>query len=104
MVKSRKEYQVIAKEIESGKWDKVLAQLDETKLIAVCRNLIKIPSCLGQEEAIADYVAGELRGIGARINEVPISSEDSARRRNVMGTLKGDGTGKSLLTCAGYRW
>ena len=88
------------KEVEKGKWDKVLSQIDEAKLITICRNLIKIPSYLGQEEAVADYVAGELRDIGARITEIPVSSEDSARRRSVLGTLRGDGTGKSLFCTA----
>ena len=88
------------KEVEKGKWDKVLALLDETKLITICRNLVKIPGYLGQEEAVSDYVAGEMRNIGVALMETPISGEDSPRRRSVHGILRGDGTGKSLFCTA----
>lgn len=88
------------KEVERGKWDEVLSKMDEFKLITICRNLVKIPSYLGQEEAKADYVANELRNFGVEVIEMSLPTGDAAGRRNVLGILRGNGTGKSLLTGA----
>jgi acetylornithine deacetylase len=88
------------KEIEKGKWDKILSQMDVPKLITYERNLVKIPSYLGEEEAKADYVAKELERIGAEVYEMPLPTEDPPRRRSVIGILRGDGTGRTLLTGA----
>ena len=89
-----------SKEVEKGKWNEVLSQVDELKLITICRNLVKIPSYLGQEEAKADYVANELRNFGVEVVEMPLPGGDPPERRNVLGILRGNGTGKSLLTGA----
>lgn len=80
--------------------DEVLSKMDRSKLITILRNLIKIPSYLGQEEAKADYVAHELERLGLEVIEMPLSTADAWRRRNVLGILKGDGGGKSLMICA----
>ena len=91
---------MVKKEVERGKWDEVLSQIDELKLVTICRNLVKIPSYLGQEEAKADYVANELRNFGVEVVEMPVPGADPPERRNVIGRIRGDGTGRSLLTGA----
>lgn len=88
------------KEIEKGKWDKILSQIDVAKLINYERNLVKIPGYLGEEEAKADYVSKELERIGAEVYEMPLPTDDPPRRRSVIGIIRGDGTGRSLLTGA----
>ena len=89
---------MVRREIEKVKWDKILSQIDVVKLITYERNLVKIPGYLGEEEAKADYVAKELERIGAEVIEIPLPTEDSPRRRSVLGILRGDGTGRNLLT------
>ena len=32
---------MVRKEVERGKWDEVLSQIDELKLVTICRNLVK---------------------------------------------------------------
>lgn len=91
---------VVKREIEKGKWDKALSQIDELKLVSICRSLVKIPSELGKEAAKADYVAHELRNMGVEVFEMPVPGIDPPERRNVIGIIRGDGTGRSLLTGA----
>jgi len=78
--------------------DKVFHTIDEFKMISVLRNLIRIPSYTGEERLKADYVAKYLDRIGLEVLETYI--DYSTGRRNVLGTLRGDGTGKSLMLCA----
>jgi len=80
--------------------DQIIAKLDESKLISILRNLIKIPSYLGEEEAKGDYVVSELERLGLEIVEMPLPTGDSLKRRNVLGILRGAGKGKNLMVCA----
>lgn len=75
-------------------------RLDQDYLIAQTQAMVRIdsvnsdlePSAVGEGE-MADYVADALTQIGIE----PIVYEVEAGRNNVVGILKGSGTGKSLL-------
>ncbi len=70
---------------------KVLAQIKEADLIALSRDLIKIPSPTGEEKAVSDFAAGYLRQIGLEVQQ-PAGAPD---RPNVMAKWKGVGGGAS---------
>lgn len=80
--------------------DEVIAKLDTGKVISLLRSLIKIPSYIGEEEAKADFVARELERMGLEIIEMVLPTTDSHRRRNVLGVLRGNETGRNLMVCA----
>jgi len=79
-------------------YEKVIGFIDEFKTISILRNLIRIPSFTGEEKAKADYVAKEMERVGLEVLETYIDFENG--RRNVLGIIRGDGTGKSLMLCA----
>ncbi|MCL5068543.1 MAG: M20/M25/M40 family metallo-hydrolase, partial [Thaumarchaeota archaeon] len=76
--------------------DEVLSKIDEFKLITRCRNLIQIPSYPGEEKEKGEYVAKEMERMGLEVTEV-LAAKD---RSNIIGVLRGNGTGRSLMLCA----
>jgi len=86
--------------MEKEEIDEVLSKISKPKVISYLRNLVKIPSYLGREAEKADYVAHELERLGLEVIEMPLSTIDPRGRRNVLGILRGNGTGKSLMICA----
>lgn len=84
--------------------DKAIGKLDEFKIVSILRNLIQIPSYTGQESKKADYIVKEMERRGLEIIETYIDYEHG--RRNIMGILRGNGTGKTLMLCAHHdtRW
>ena len=56
-------------------------------------NTFGIPSDLGAEAAMADLFEAKLRELGLEIG----THEVIAGRRNIWGTLKGNGTGPTIL-------
>lgn len=80
------------------KYEKIVGTIDEFKTVSILRNLIRIPSYTGEEKAKADYVAKEMERIGLEVIETYIDFANG--RRNVLGIIRGDGTGKSLMLCA----
>jgi acetylornithine deacetylase/succinyl-diaminopimelate desuccinylase-like protein len=79
-------------------YEKVGGMVDEFKTVSILRNLIRIPSYTGEEKAKADYVAKEMERTGLEVIETYIDFENG--RRNVLGIIRGDGTGQSLMLCA----
>lgn len=79
----------------SGKAREVLGFVDEFKLLAYLRNLVKIPSYLGQEGQKADYVQRELQRLGVEVVETILGP--GLDRRNVLGIVRGTGGGKNIL-------
>ena len=79
-------------------YEKVARIVDEFKTVSILRNLIRIPSYTGEEKAKADYVAKEMERTGLEVIETYIDFENG--RRNVLGIIRGDGTGQSLMLCA----
>ena len=76
--------------------DNVLAKIDGFKLLTLCRNLIKLPSYPGQEKEKGEYVTREMERMGLEVTEVSAARD----RSNIIGVLRGDETGKSLMLCA----
>jgi acetylornithine deacetylase/succinyl-diaminopimelate desuccinylase-like protein len=81
----------------SEKIDKAFSKIDEFKVISTLRNLIKIPSYTGEESEKGDYLVRELERRGLEVVELWV---ERPGRRNVVGILRGDGTGKSLMLSA----
>ena len=89
--------------------DAVVQHRDE--LVTFTQRLIQIESITGNEGAIQDYIAGELRLMGLTVDVwipdlkelathpayQPVEGLDFANRPNVIGTWKGAGGGRSLL-------
>jgi acetylornithine deacetylase len=80
--------------------EKVLGKIDFPKTLSILRSLVKIPSYLGQEGEKADYVSMQMERLGLEVYEMPLTTGDPWRRRNVIGTLRGKGGGRDLMVCA----
>ena len=77
----------------------VLAHIDAQEPVALTQQLIAIPSPLWGEGAVADWI-GEWcaeRGFDVDIQTVPLP--DGASTKNAIATLKGEGSGPSLMLC-----
>jgi len=69
----------------------IAAEIDADETIRTLRALVQIPGTTGQERDVAEYVAGRLRGLGARVTV--------DEHWNVLGDLgPRDGPGVLLLT------
>lgn len=73
--------------------ERILLSLNQDELAALTAGLIDIPSPVGRESAVAEYLYERLSaaGLKARLQEV------EPGRLNVIGRLQGKGTGPSLL-------
>jgi acetylornithine deacetylase/succinyl-diaminopimelate desuccinylase family protein len=75
--------------------EKLLAHLDDAYTLRVLREMIHIPSVVGQERELAEYLQGELEALGLECE----MQEVEPGRPNVYGRLEGDGPGKRLNFC-----
>lgn len=75
--------------------EKVLEQLDKTRLIEIAKRLADIVSLTGEEKDLADYLGGEFERLGMEVRY----QEVEEGRPNVLGTLKGSGGGPVLMFC-----
>lgn len=73
-------------------------QPDDDELIALLRDLVRIPSFNppGEEGALAEHVGAWLSEAGLEAQLQPVAG----RRANVVARLRGDGTRPGLLLCA----
>src|SRR5947208_2610340 len=71
----------------------VLSHIDESALVAMCCDIVNIPSATGHELAVAEYMRGQMQQLGLEITWQPI--EDG--RANVIGRLQGEGNGECLM-------
>ena len=71
----------------------ILSHIDESALVAMCCDIVNIPSATGHELAVAEYMRGQMEQLGLEITWQPI--EDG--RANVIGRLQGEGNGKCLM-------
>src|SRR5437660_868336 len=71
----------------------ILSHIDESALVAMCCDIVTIPSATGHELAVAEYMRGQMEQLGLEITWQPI--EDG--RANVIGRLQGEGNGKCLM-------
>src|SRR3990167_9559032 len=75
--------------------DDALAQVDEKALRDLTADLINIPSPMGGERAVAEYLADRFRTVGLRTWLQEVEPE----RFNVYGVLEGTGGGPTLMYC-----
>ena len=82
--------------IDTGR---VLAAVDEQRLLALERKSIQIPSTTFQEGEIADFYANYLSEIGLEVEmmEVVHPHDASLKSRQPIGRLKGTGGGPTLM-------
>jgi acetylornithine deacetylase len=71
----------------------VLSFVDEKGVAALARDMIDIPSPVGGERAVAEYLAGRFKAVGLRTE----LQEVEPNRFNVFGRLEGTGGGPTLL-------
>jgi succinyl-diaminopimelate desuccinylase len=72
--------------------DVLLAHLDEAYTLNLLKQLIAIPSVIGQEQTVAEFIEAELRSLGLETTLQMVE----AGRPNVLARLPGDGPGKRL--------
>ncbi len=77
----------------------ILEHLQDAEPIELTQNLIRIPSFLWNESEVGHWIAGWMteRGFDVDLQEVPL--RDGRVTHQAIGTLKGDGTGPSLMLC-----
>jgi acetylornithine deacetylase len=77
----------------------VLAGFDPQEPVALTQQLIRIPSYLWQETAVGQWIGDWMgaRGFSVDIQEVPL--RNGGVTHQAIGTLKGDGSGPSLMLC-----
>jgi acetylornithine deacetylase/succinyl-diaminopimelate desuccinylase-like protein len=70
-----------------------VSAVDERRLVEWARNAVSIPSFTGEEQAMAEWISRELRGLGLSVQLQQV--EDG--RANVLATRAGTGGGKTLM-------
>ena len=76
------------------KEEKVLSCIDDDEVVELCSDLARIPSFSGEEGPCARFLAGRLRELG--FEEVSLQEVEPGRP-NVIGVLRGDGSGPSFM-------
>jgi acetylornithine deacetylase/succinyl-diaminopimelate desuccinylase-like protein len=67
--------------------------VDERRLVGWATDAVSIPSFTGEEQAMADWIAGELRALGCSVQLQQVEEG----RANVLATRAGTGGGKTLM-------
>jgi acetylornithine deacetylase len=67
--------------------------IDESRLVGWARDAVSIPSFTGEEQAMADWIAEELRGLGLAVQVQQVEEG----RANVLATRAGTGGGPTLM-------
>src|ERR1051326_214294 len=71
----------------------VLEQVERGRIVELARNLAEIVSITGEEKSVAEYLGSEFSKLGLQVDYQEV--EDG--RPNVIGTLKGTGSGATLM-------
>jgi len=79
--------------------EQVLTQVDPSEVVSLTQELISIPSYLWHETNLARWIGAWMteRGYEVLFQEIPL--RDGSTTHNVICTLKGDGSGPSLMLC-----
>ena len=72
----------------------ILQHIDDAETVALCKDLARVSSFPGDEAACATVLANRLRSLG--FDEVTLQDVEPGRP-NVIGILKGDGSGPSFM-------
>ena len=73
--------------------EKILAGIEEEEIVAMCCDVINIPSPTGEELGMAQYMQGVLQQLGLTVTW----QEVEEGRANVIGRWTGSGGGKNLM-------
>ncbi len=73
--------------------EKILAEVNEEEIVAMCRDVINIPSPTGEEFQMAQYMQSALQQLGLNVTW----QEVEEGRANVVGRWIGIGGGKNLM-------
>ncbi len=73
--------------------DTILSRIREEDIVAMCCDVINIPSPTGSELAMAEYMRAAFQKLGLTVTWQAV--EDT--RANVIGRLEGHGNGKCLM-------
>lgn len=73
--------------------EKVLQCIDEKEVIQFVQDLVRIPSINPQEKDCAHFLAEKMKACGLDVQMQEVEKD----RPNIIGTLKGSGTGPTLL-------
>ena len=79
--------------IDASLADKITSQVREDELVAMCCDVVNIPSPTGEELAMGHYMRSALTEAGLQVTW----QEVEEGRANVIGRLEGAGTGKNLM-------
>jgi acetylornithine deacetylase len=77
----------------------LLANFDPNEPVELTRQLIRIPSFLWHESELGRWLFNWLAERGFEVELQTVSLRDGSVTHQAIGTLKGDGTGPSLLLC-----
>ena len=77
----------------------VFAAISEERLVALARDIIRIPSFHFEEHDVADFLAAHLGGLGLEVEMMDVvhPTEDGVVTRQPVARLKGTGGGASLM-------
>ncbi len=79
--------------IDASLANKITSHVREDELVAMCCDVVNIPSPTGEELAMGQYMRGALTAAGLQVTW----QEVEEGRANVIGRLEGAGTGKNLM-------
>ncbi len=77
----------------AGVADRILSEIKEEEIVAMCCDVINIPSPTGEELQMAQYMQGALQDLGLQVTW----QEVEEGRANVVGRWPGSGGGKNLM-------
>ncbi len=75
------------------------AAFDGGEAVALAQELIRIPSFLWDESQIGFWIADWMRARGFEVEVQAVPLRDGRVTHQAIGTLRGDGTGRSLMLC-----
>jgi succinyl-diaminopimelate desuccinylase len=74
----------------------VLEQVDRHRIVEMACSLANLVSITGEEKEVAEYLGDQFERLGMQVEY----QEVEENRPNVIGTLKGSGSGATLMFCA----
>ncbi len=75
---------------------KVLSQIDNSKVIELAKDLVKVPSPILKEEELAKWVGNWMKSVGMQVQLQRVEKGD-IKSVNAIGQIRGTGEGPNLL-------
>jgi acetylornithine deacetylase len=83
------------KEVQMSQFEDAMSHVDQDAVANLTMEMIDIPSPMGGERALAEYLAGRFRAVGLQTKLQEVEPD----RYNVFGKLEGTGGGSTLMYC-----